>query len=80
MLQLAASDELRVRAPLTTSAIMIDGEFSNEEWKSAVKVDVPGGSQLYFQQPSDFVYIAVEYTHAVSGIVDLYVSPKRGNL
>jgi hypothetical protein len=80
MLQNATANELRVRAPRTSSAIMIDGEFSDGDWKNAARVDVPGVAQLYFQRSSEFVYIAVEYTHAVSGIVDLYVSPLEGEI
>jgi hypothetical protein len=59
---------------------MIDGVFSQGEWQHAVSVDVPGTAKLYFQRSADFVYIAVQYTNSPSGIVDLYVSPREGEV
>lgn len=59
---------------------MIDGLLSNGEWNKAARVEVPGIARLYFQRSTEFVYIAVEYTHSPSGIVDLYLSPAEGEI
>jgi hypothetical protein len=59
---------------------MIDGVLSKDEWQNAKRVEVPGVATLYFQQPTEFVYIAVEYTKQPSGIVDLYLSPAEGEI
>ena len=59
---------------------MIDGVFSQGEWQNAICVDVPGTAKLYFQRSVDFVYIAVQYTNSPSGIVDLYLSPREGEV
>jgi hypothetical protein len=80
VLQATRSDNLHIRVPQTSSAVMIDGVFSQGEWQHAVSVDVPGTARLYFQRSADFVYIAVQYTKSPSGIVDLYVSPREGEV
>jgi hypothetical protein len=80
VLQATGSDNLHIRVPQTSSAVMIDGVFSEGEWQHAVSVDVPGTARLYFQRSADFVYIAVQYTNSPSGIVDLYVSPREGEI
>jgi hypothetical protein len=77
---LAPADVFYIRVPQTSSAVMIDGMFSEGEWLHAVSVDVPGTARLYFQRSADFVYIAVRYTKSPSGIVDLYVSPREGEI
>jgi len=59
---------------------MIDGVFSEGEWQHAVSVDVPGTAKLRFQRTADFIYIAVRYTNSLSGIVDLYLSPREGEI
>lgn len=72
--------DVPIRVPRTSAAVMIDGIFSPGEWRDAASVDVPGTAKLYFQRSADFVYIAVEYTNSPSGIVDLYVSPRPGEI
>jgi len=54
--------------------------FSEGEWQRAVSVDVPGTAKLYFQRSADFVFISVQYTSRPSGIVDLHVSPREGEV
>jgi len=76
----AAADAPHIRVPQTSSAVMIDGVLSEGEWQHAVCVDVPDTARLYFQRSADFVYIAVQYTKSPSGIVDLYVSPRDGEI
>ena len=76
----AGHNDLHIQVPLTSSAVMIDGVFSEGEWQHAVSVDVPGTAKLYFQRSADFVYIAVQYTNSPSGIVDLYLSPREGEI
>lgn len=78
--QAVGPNDLQIRVPLTSSAVMIDGVFSEGEWRHAVSVDVPDTARLYFQRSGDFVYIAVQYTSSPSGIVDLYVSPREGEV
>jgi hypothetical protein len=80
VLQATGSDTLHIRVPQTSSAVMIDGVFSEGEWQHAASVDVPGIARLYFQRSADFVYIAVQYTKSPSGMVDLYVSPREGEI
>ena len=74
------ASESHIHVPHTPSAVMIDGVLSKGEWQKAARVDVPGIAELYFQRSPEFVYIAVEYTHAPSGIVDLYLSPAEGEI
>lgn len=76
----ATASDLRVRVPHSASAVMIDGVLSTNEWQNAARVEVPGVANLYFQQSTEFVYIAVEYTSGPSGIVDLYLSPTEGEI
>ena len=78
--QAARPNDLHIRVPQTSSAVMIDGVFSDGEWERAVSVDVPDTARLYFQRSGDFVYIAVQYTNSPSGIVDLYLSPRDGEV
>jgi hypothetical protein len=73
-LNASAAKDLQVRVPLTSPAVMIDGAFSKAEWEHAAVVEVPGIARLYFQRSDEFVYVAAEYTHSPSGIVDLYIS------
>lgn len=73
-------NDLHIRVPQTSSAVMIDGVFSEGEWQHAVSVDVPDIARLYFQRSGEFVYIAVQYTNLPSGIVDLYLSPPEGEI
>lgn len=73
----AGHNDHHIQVPPTSSAVMIDGVFSEGEWQQAVSVDVPGTARLYFQRSADFVYIAVQYTNSPSGIVDLYLSPRE---
>ena len=80
VLQAATPTDLHIRVPQTSSAVMIDGVFSQGEWQNAISVDVPGTAKLYFQRSGDFVYIAVQYTTSASGIVDLYLSPREGEV
>jgi hypothetical protein len=80
LLQTLTSSDLHVAVPEASSAIMIDGILSEGEWKKAVRVDVPGTAELYFQESAEFVYIAVKYTTPPSGIVDLYLSPREGEV
>jgi hypothetical protein len=76
----AARPGLHVKAPRTSSSVMIDGRLSAGEWRQASRISVPGVAELYFQQAGDFVYIAVRYTDAPSGMVDLYLSSKEGEI
>jgi len=69
-----------IRVPHTQPAVMIDGVLSPNEWTDAEEVAVSGVATLYFQQSSDFVYIAVQYGNSSSGIVDLYLSPAEGEV
>lgn len=78
--QAGGPKDLHIRVPQTSSAVMIDGVFSEGEWQHAVSVNVPGTARLYFQRSADFVYIAVQYTNSPSGIVDLYLSPREGEV
>jgi len=72
--------DLRVPVPHTQSAVMIDGVLSPDEWQNAKMIDAAGVALLYFQQSTDFVYIAVQYKTSPSGIVDLYLSPSEGEV
>lgn len=76
----AAPADLRVHVPRTSSAVLIDGNFSPGEWDKAASLEVPNTARLYFQQSADFVYIAIQYTNAPSGIVDLYLSQAEGEI
>src|SRR5215510_6495165 len=76
----STASESHIRVPDTLSVVMIDGVLSKAEWQRAARVEVPGIAELYFQRSHEFVYLAVEYTHAPSGIVDLYVSRARGEI
>jgi len=80
VLQTLGPNQVHIQVPRTSSAVMIDGIFSDGEWQRAASIDVPGTAKLYFQRSTDFVYIAVEYTNSLSGIVDLYVSPREGEV
>jgi hypothetical protein len=60
--------------------MMIDGRLSPGEWQDSRQIDVTGVGSLHIQQVGDFVYIAVQYTSAPSGMVDLYVSPREGEI
>lgn len=70
----------RIHVPRTDPSIMIDGALSKGEWQHAARVDIPGTGRVYVQRSAEFVYIAVEYTRAPSGIVDLFVSPANGQI
>lgn len=78
--QNAHTGEMRIAAPLTSPAVMIDGVLSEGEWEKASQIEVPGLARLYFQRSADFVFMAVEYTHFPSGTVDLYLSPREGEI
>jgi hypothetical protein len=80
LLQLAATRDLFIQVPQSRTAVMVDGFFSEGEWKSAARIEVPNVAELYFQESSEFVYIAVRYKNAPSGIVDLYLSPGDGQI
>jgi hypothetical protein len=80
VLQTAVGSELQIQVPQTSSAVMIDGVLSAGEWDQAVSIEVPATAKLYFQRSADFVYVAVRYTNSPSGIVDLYVSPREGEV
>jgi len=79
-LQAVGANDLQIRVPQTSSAVMIDGVFAEGEWQRAVSVDIPGTAKLYFQRSADFVFISVQYTNRPSGIVDLYVSPREAEV
>ena len=72
----AFASSLHVNAPQSSTAVMIDGKLSTEEWKDAARIEVPAIANLYFKQVDGFVYISVEYTGSPSGIVDLYLHPE----
>jgi hypothetical protein len=74
------STELQVSVPRTRAGVMVDGVLSADEWKKAARVTVPGKVNLYFQESGEFVDIAVEYTGAPSGMVDVYLSPRKGDI
>jgi hypothetical protein len=76
----AVAAEPRVTAPHSGTVVMVDGKLSPDEWRGATNVKVPGVANLYFKQAAGFVYLAVEYTRAESGIVDLYLSPGDGHI
>jgi hypothetical protein len=59
---------------------LIAGRFSPGEWLSSSRIDVADVAKLYFQQSADFVFIAIQYTNAPTGIVDLYLSPRSGEI
>ncbi len=80
MLQNIPAAELHVRIPQTSCNVMIDGVLSEGEWQKALRIDVPGTAELYFQRSAKFIYIAVKYTNSPSGIVDLYLSPGEGEI
>lgn len=65
-----------IKVPQNSPGVMIDGVLSEGEWQDAAHVEVPNTADLYFQESSEFVYIAVKYTNSPSGIVDLYLSPQ----
>lgn len=65
-----------IKVPQNSPGVMIDGVLSEGEWQDAARVEVPNTADLYFQESSEFVYIAVKYTNSPSGIVDLYLSPQ----
>ena len=69
----------RMRVPHTASEVMVDGVFSKGEWDSAARLSLRN-AQLYVQQSSEFVYLAIEYARGSSGIVDLYLSPRPGEI
>lgn len=58
---------------------MVDGVFSKGEWDGAARLSLRN-AQLYVQQSSEFVYLAIEYARGSSGIVDLYLSPRPGEI
>lgn len=72
--------EPALRVPRTATVPMIDGKLSVGEWSKAAQIEVPGIARLYFKQAAGFVYIAVEFTSAPSGIVDLYLAPDDGHI
>jgi hypothetical protein len=76
----AVAAETHVTAPHSSTVVMVDGKLSPDEWRDAAKVEVPGVANLYFKQAAGFVFLAVEYTQAESGIVDLYLSPGDGHI
>jgi len=80
VLQVAAASNLQIRAPHTSSIVMIDGVLSKGEWQDSTRIEVPGVAHVYIQRSTEFVYIAFEYTHSPSGIVDLYLSPTEGEI
>ena len=81
LLALPAADRRPIiKVPQNSPAVMIDGVFSEGEWQNAALMEVPNTARLYFQQSSEFVYIAVVYTNSPSGIVDLYLSPRDGEV
>lgn len=69
-----------IPVPHITSEVMIDGVLSKGEWQTAKLINVPGVANLYFQESAEFLYIAIEYTSAPSGMVDLYLSPEKGEI
>lgn len=76
----AGHKDRNIKAPQNSPAMMIDGVLSEGEWQNAAQVEVPNTADLYFQQSPEFVYIAVKYTKSPSGIVDLYLSPRDGEV
>jgi hypothetical protein len=80
LLQAAAPPELGIRAPRVSSEVMIDGVLAEAEWQNSDRVEVPGIAELYFQRSSDLLYVAVKYTKTPSGIVDLYLSSRDGEI
>jgi hypothetical protein len=76
----AFAEKVQVRAPRSSTIVMVDGKLSATEWKDAARVEVPEVATLYFKQAGGFVYIAVEYIKSPSGIVDLYLSPGDGHV
>jgi len=80
VLHVAAASNLHVRAPYTLAPVMIDGVLTTEEWRDAALIEVPGVAHVYIQRSAEFVYIAFEYTHSPSGMVDLYLSPAGGEI
>jgi len=78
--QVAPRGDLQIEVPQNSPAVMVDGVFSEGEWRKAARLEVPGIADLYFQRSPDFVYIAVRYTKSASGIVDLYLSPQDGEI
>jgi hypothetical protein len=76
----AFAANLQVSAPQSSTIVMIDGKLSPDEWKDAARIEVPEVGDLYFKQAGGFVYVAVKYRRAPSGIVDLYLSPGDGHI
>jgi hypothetical protein len=66
-----------IKVPQNSPAVMVDGVLSEGEWRNAAHAEVPSTADLYFQESSEFVYVAVKYTNSPSGIVDLYLSPRN---
>ena len=69
-----------IQVPQTSPRIIIDGSFSLGEWQQSKRIVVPGVAALYFLRSDAFVYIAIKYLNSPSGIVDLYLSPRKGEI
>lgn len=78
--QTANSPDIRIRVPQASCRVIIDGVLSPKEWETAARVTVPSTAQIYFQQSAEFVYIFVPYTNSPSGMVDLFLSPRPGEV
>jgi hypothetical protein len=72
--------EMSVVVPQSPQVAMIDGKLSSREWEDAARIEVPGVARVYLKQAGGYVFLAVEYTAAPSGIVDLYLFPGDGQI
>lgn len=60
--------------------VMIDGRLEKDEWADATVVDFPGLARLYGKKSTEYVWLAIEFTGAETGALDLYLAPGDGGI
>ncbi|MEW6732456.1 MAG: hypothetical protein AB1489_14095 [Acidobacteriota bacterium] len=60
--------------------IMLDGKFSQDEWKDALEKPISDNVKLYFKQSDEYLLICVRMPTRITGVVDLYVSPSNKSI
>jgi uncharacterized protein (TIGR02246 family) len=59
---------------------LVDGKCGAEEWKDAAELIISDNYKLYFKRTDDYVFVCVKPARETRFIVDLYLSPVKGEL
>jgi hypothetical protein len=60
--------------------VMIDGRISPGEWSDAVEINLPDGARFLAKQHANFVLLAVAVPQGKNFFLDLYLSPRAGDV